>query len=548
MTPEKLAEVVLEAIKTLIERGDLDIPTPDDVTIERPRDRAHGDWATNIALKLAKPAKRNPMDVAELIATELRNVQGISDAQAARPGFLNLRVSAADAGLLVRDIVDAGSQYGKNDTLDGTHINVEFVSANPTGPLHIGHTRWAVIGDAICRVLRASGADVTQEYYINDFGAQISKLGESILARAAGQPTPEGSYSGPYIDDAAQIALTEHPDLLDKNAEDRLRIARDIGKRECLNTIKETLTGFNIHFDVWFSETSLHEGGMVDKAVKVLTTNGHTFEQDGAIWCRTTDAGDDKDRVMVRADGEPTYFAADAAYYLSKKERGFTEKLYLLGADHHGYIARLKAISQFAGDNPDQNIEVRIGQLVSIGGARMSKRAGTAIDMADLLDWIGADAVRYTLGRYPTDSPLDLNGEDLRKQTNDNPVFYVQYAHARTCSIARNAAEAGVQRQDGFDSALLDHATEEAVIAHLAEFPRVVAKAAQLREPHRVARYLEELAGMFHRWYDAGRRIVPRDGDTTDDGHRTRLWLTDAVRCVLANGLDLLGVSAPEKM
>lgn len=548
MTPEKLAEVVHQAINALIERGDLDVTAPDDVTIERPRDRAHGDWATNVALRLAKPAKRNPMDVAEMIAGELRAVQGISDAQAARPGFLNLRVSAADAGQLVKQIVETGTEYGRNTSLAGTDINVEFVSANPTGPLHIGHTRWAVIGDAICRVMRASGANVTQEYYINDFGAQISKLGEALLARAAGQPAPEGSYSGQYIDDAAQVALTEHPDLLDKNADERLQIARDIAKRECLQTIKDTLTGFNITFDVWFSETSLHEGGMVDKAVKVLTTNGHTYEQDGAIWCRTTDVGDDKDRVMVRADGEPTYFAADAAYYLSKKERGFTEKLYLLGADHHGYIARLKAVSKFAGDNPDKNIEVRIGQLVSIGGAKMSKRAGTAINMADLLEWIGADAVRYTLGRYPTDSPLDLNGEDLRKQTNENPVFYVQYAHARTCSIARNAAEAGIKREDAFDAALLDHPTEEAVIAHLAEFPRVVAKAAELREPHRIARYLEDLAGLFHRWYDAGRRIIPREGETLDDGHRTRLWLADAVRTVLANGLDLLGVSAPEKM
>jgi len=430
----------------------------------------------------------------------------------------------------------------------GHVINLEFISANPTGPLHLGHTRWAALGDAMHRLLKASGADIKAEYYINDAGAQMDTFGRSVLARAKGEPTPEGGYPGAYVDDLAKATLEQRPDLLELPEDEALAVARELGDQAQLADIKETLADFGVSFDVWFSERSLHEGGAVETAVERLREQGHVYDLDGAIWLRTTDFGDDKDRVLVRANGEPTYLAADAAYYLSKKDRGFDEKIYLLGADHHGYINRLKAIAACAGDDKERNIEVKIGQLVNLGGAKLSKRAGNIIELRDLINWIGTDAVRYSLARYPADSTLSLEGEELRKQTNENPVFYVQYAHARTSNVARLAAEDGVRREDGFDPSLLTDETEAALLAILGDFPRVVAQAARLREPHRVARYLEDLAGRFHKWYDTCRvRPMTRDEEVTDL-HRTRLWLNDATRQVLANGLDLLGVSAPERM
>jgi arginyl-tRNA synthetase len=427
-------------------------------------------------------------------------------------------------------------------------VNLEFVSANPTGPLHIGHTRWAALGDALRRLLLASGAQVTAEHYINDAGAQMDKFAASILAKARGTDVPEGGYPGEYVDDLAAAIVAEHPDLLELSEPEALEIARRRGYELQLQQIKDTLASFEVHFDVWFSEKSLHEGGAVEQAVDRLREQGHVFDADGAVWLRTTDFGDDRDRVLVRANGEPTYFASDAAYYLSKKDRGFPAKIYMLGADHHGYVNRLKAIAACAGDDPERNIEVLIGQLINIRGERMGKRRGNAIFLTDLLEWIGSDPVRYSLARFPADSPLDLDGDELRKRSHDNPVFYVQYAHARTCNVARLAGEDGVSRDDGFDPALLDHETEAALLAVLGDFPRVVAQAATLREPHRVARYLEDLAGRFHKWYDECRvRPVDADEEITDL-HRTRLMLNDATRQVLANGLHLLGVGAPERM
>jgi arginyl-tRNA synthetase len=400
----------------------------------------------------------------------------------------------------------------------------------------------------MARLLKASGATVTTEYYVNDAGAQMDKFAASILAAATGQPTPEGGYPGEYIAELARTALAARPDLGGLPPAEALAHARDLGYAAQLQDIKDTLADFGVHFDVWFSEKGLHDSGAVEQAVQRLRQQGHVYDEGGAVWLRTTDFGDDKDRVLIRADGEPTYFASDAAYYLSKKDRGFDEKLYLLGADHHGYVGRLKAIVACAGDDPEHNIEVRIGQLVNLGGAKLSKRAGNIIELRDLIGWIGTDAIRYSLARYPADSPLSLDGEELRKQTNDNPVFYVQYAHARTANVSRLAAEDGVLRGDGFDAALLTDPTEAALLAALGDFPRVVAQAAHLREPHRVARYLEELAARFHKWYDTC-RVRPQHADEEiTDLHRTRLWLNDATGRVLANGLDLLGVSAPDRM
>ncbi|HEX8971591.1 arginine--tRNA ligase, partial [Oryzihumus sp.] len=488
-----------------------------------------------------------PREVASRLAARLGAVAGVKAVEVAGPGFLNITLDAASAGELARTVVEAGPAYGRNEAMAGHTINLEFVSGNPTGPLHIGHTRWAALGDALHRLLVASGAQVTAEYYVNDAGAQMDKFAASILARARGTEVPEGGYPGEYVSDLASSVLAERPDLLELPEDEALAVARELGYRAELDDIRSTLETFGVHFDVWFSEKALHDAGAVEQAVDRLREQGHVFEADGATWLRTTDFGDDRDRVMVRANGEPTYFAADAAYYLSKKDRGFPEKIYLLGADHHGYVGRLKAIAACAGDDPDVNIEVLIGQLINIAGERMGKRRGNAIYLGELLDWIGADGIRYTLARYPADSPLSLNGEDLRRQSNDNPVFYVQYAHARTCNVSRLAVEDGVRREDGFDPALLTHETESALLAILGDFPRVVAQAAQLREPHRVARYLEDLAARFHKWYDEC-RVRPHAGEEVTDLNRTRLWLNEATRVVLANGLGLLGVSAPERL
>ncbi|PRY62927.1 arginyl-tRNA synthetase [Knoellia remsis] len=548
MTPEELSSAIRAALVAAVDAGDLTADLPDVVRVERPKNRDHGDWSTNIALQLAKRAGMPPRDLATALASRLADVDGIAKVDVAGPGFLNITLDAASAGELARTIVESGTAYGTNDAEAGHVINLEYISANPTGPLHIGHTRWAALGDAMGRLLRASGAELTTEYYLNDAGTQMDNFARSVLARAKGEPTPEGGYPGEYVDTLATAVLEQRPDLLELPEGEALAVARDAAYPLQLKDIRDTLEAFGVTFDTWFSEKTLHDSGAVEQAVARLREQGHVFDDGGAVWLRTTDFTDDKDRVLIRKDGEPTYFAADAAYYLSKKDRGFDEKIYLLGADHHGYINRLKAIAAAAGDDPGHNIEVRIGQLVNLNGAKLSKRAGNIIELRDLIDWIGTDAIRYSLARYPADSPLSLDGEELRKQTNDNPVFYVQYAHARTANVARLAAEDGVRREDGFDPSLLADPTEATLLATLGDFPRVVAQAARLREPHRVARYLEDLAGRYHKWYDTC-RVRPMNADEeVTDLHRTRLWLNDATRQVLANGLDLLGVSAPERM
>ncbi|MGB3828216.1 MAG: arginine--tRNA ligase [Ornithinimicrobium sp.] len=548
MTPEQLADAIRDAISQAHDNGELVVPQVPQVRVERPRSRDHGDWSTNVALQLAKPSGMPGRAVAEILASQLGTVEGVARVEVAGPGFVNITLEAASAGELARSIVLAGADYGHNHELAGEVINLEFVSANPTGPLHLGHTRWAALGDSLRRLLQASGAGVVAEHYFNDAGGQMNKLGASILASARREAPPEGGYSGAYVDAlAAQLDDTE-PGWSQLPADEALVIAREHGSVLQVQQIKDSLAAFAVHFDVWFSEKSLHDSGAVDTAVQRLRDQGHVFDAEEAVWLRTTDFGDDKDRVLLRATGEPTYFASDAAYYLSKKDRGFERKIYMLGADHHGYVNRLKAIAACAGDDPERNIEVLIGQLINISGERMGKRRGNAINLTDLLEWIGVDPVRYWLARYPADSPLDLDGEAMRQRTNDNPVFYVQYAHARTCNVDRLAQQDGIQMNDGFDPGLLTHASESALLAVLGDFPRVVAQAASLREPHRVARYLEDLAGRYHKWYDDCRVRPMDDDEAITDLHRTRLWLNNATRQVLANGLGLLGVGAPERM
>lgn len=555
MDPEALSAALLDVIVPIAEArregsaGDL---TAADLPLERPKSRDHGDWASNAALKLAKAVGANPRELATEIAAGLEAVPGIASVEVAGPGFINIRLDAATAGALAKTIVDAGASFGTNESQRGRTINVEFVSANPTGPLHIGHTRWAALGDSIARLLLASGATVAREFYINDAGAQMERFGRSVLAAAKGEPTPEDGYAGLYIDELARRVMFERPDLLDLGEDEQLTTARDIAYDLQLGELQSSLEKFHVNFDVWFSERTLHatpaHGGpsLVDEAVDRLRAQGHVYDEDGAVWVRTTDFGDDRDRVIRRANGVYTYFAADAAYYLNKSDRGFHHKIYLLGADHHGYVHRLRALAGAAGEDPDKDVEVLIGQLVSINGARLSKRAGNIIEMDDLREWLGTDALRYSLARYPADSPLTLDPELLRKRTNDNPVFYVQYAHARTHNVGRNASASGVHRTE-FAPELLTHETESALLGALQEFPRIVAFAAEMREPHRVARYLEELAGLYHRWYD-NCRVIPLGDGPVEPVHRTRRWLNDATGQVLRNGLDLLGVDAPERM
>ncbi|MFG6504274.1 arginine--tRNA ligase [Microbacterium sp. P05] len=555
MDPEALSAALLAVVTPLAEarrQGSSEGLTAADLPLERPKNRDHGDWSSNAALKLAKKIGANPRELASEIAAGLENVDGIASVEVAGPGFINIRLDAAAAGALAKLIVEAGAAFGSNETQRGNTINLEFVSANPVGPLHIAHTRWAALGDAIARLLAFSGATVAREYYINDAGAQMDRFGASIVASLRGEEKPENGYSGEYIDALGRKVLAERPDILALSSDEQVKLARDLAYPHQLAEIKQSLAKFNVDFDVWFSERTLHAPGengepsLIDQAVDRLREQGHVFDEEGAVWVRTTDFGDDKDRVIRRSNGEYTYFAADAAYYLNKGDRGFAHKIYLLGADHHGYVHRLKALAGAAGDDPDKDVEVLIGQIVSINGARLSKRAGNIIEMDDIIEWIGTDALRYSLERSPADSPLDLDPDLLRKRTNDNPVFHVQYAHARTHNVARNAAASGVDRSQ-FAPELLTHETESALLGALQEFPRTVAFAAEVREPHRVARYLEELAGLYHRWYD-NCRVIPLGDEPVEALHRTRLWLNDATGQVLRNGLDLLGVSAPERM
>ena len=552
MTPEDLAVAVRACVLALQAEGSLAGQAPDEVVIERPKNRDHGDYATPVALTLAKSVGRPPREVAQLIAERLLTVEGITEAEVAGPGFINIRLGAEAQGILARQIVDAGAAYGGSDLLSGRRFNVEFISANPTGPIHLGHTRWAAVGDALARVLSAAGAEVSTEFYINDRGVQMDRFGASVMAVAQGQPVPEDGYHGAYIVDLAASIVAEHPEYLALPADDQLVAFREAAYALQLAEQQHVLGLFRTHFDTWYSERSLHDSGAVERGMARLREQGHVFELDGATWLRTTDFGDDKDRVLVKADGEMTYFASDTAYYVDKRARGFTTSIYLLGADHHGYVNRLRAVAACAGDDMDVSVEVLIGQLVKMmrdgEEVKLSKRAGTLITLEELIEEVGVDAARYSLIRYPVESPMTLDLDLLVQRTNDNPVFYVQYAHARVSSVLRNAEDLGIDwLATGYDAALLVHEREGELLRALAEFPAVVASAAELREPHRVPRYLESLATAYHRFYDVC-RVLPRGDEEVEPIHLARLWLCAATRQVLANGLSLCGVTAPDRM
>jgi arginyl-tRNA synthetase len=555
VNPEQLSAVVVDALSALVADGALALPdgVPAEVTVERPRQKGHGDYATNVALQLAKKAGTNPRALGELLAARLRDASGVAAVEVAGPGFLNITVEAGAQGQVAADVVAAGAAYGHTDVLTGQKINVEFISANPTGPLHLGHTRWAVLGDAIGRVLAAAGAEVTREFYINDRGVQMNHFADSIIAAALGDPTPADGYAGGYIDDLAKQVEAAQPGIFELPADERRAAVRAVGYDIQLRQQQAQLETFHTHFDVWFSEESLHSSGSVPETLQRLKDLGHVYESDGALWMRTTDFGDDKDRVLIKSDGQLTYFASDTAYYLNKRSRGFDHCIYLLGADHHGYVNRLRAMAACVGDDPDKTLDVMIGQLVKIlsGGEelKLSKRAGTLVTLDELAEEIGVDALRYSLARYPADSPLVLDVAEITKASADNPVYYVQYGHARTCRMMENAAQLGMSLPDDYDPSLLSHEREGALLRALAEFPRVVAAAAELREPHRVARYLEDTTSVFNKWYDTKEcRMLPSGDEPVTAVNEARLVLVVAARTVLANGLDLLGVSAPERM
>ena len=550
MTPADLAAVIRAALVALLADRGADVSlVPEAVTVERPRNPEHGDYATNIALQLGKKVGVAPRDLAADLAAALADDPGVAAAEIAGPGFINIRLDSGAQGSLVATVIEQGENYGRGDAMAGRRVNLEFVSANPTGPIHLGGTRWAAVGDALGRVLEASGAAVTREYYFNDHGAQIDRFSRSLAAAAKGEPTPEDGYAGAYIDDIAARIVAAHPDILALPEEESLETFRATGVDLMFDHIKTSLAEFGTVFDVYTHENSMFTSGAVDRAIETLKGNGNLYENEGAWWLRSTAFGDDKDRVVLKSDGNAAYIAGDIAYFLDKRERGFDLCIYMLGADHHGYIARLKAAAASLGDDPE-TIEVLIGQMVNLVRdgvpVKMSKRAGTVITLDDLVEAIGVDAARYALIRSSVDQTMDIDLQLWASATNDNPVFYVQYAHARLCSLARNAADLGVTTE-GADLSLLVEDREGALIRTIGEFPRVVASAADLREPHRVARYLEELAAAYHRFYDSC-RVLPMGDEEPGALHAARLALSTATRQTLANGLRLIGVNAPETM
>ena len=550
MTPADLAELLRSTAAAVLTEHGLDpAALPAAVTVERPRNPEHGDYATNLALQVGKKAGANPREFAGWLATALTDADGIAAAEVAGPGFVNLRIETAAQGVIIADIAAAGAEYGHSGLLAGRSINLEFVSANPTGPIHIGGTRWAAVGDALGRLLATQGARVVREYYFNDHGTQIDRFVSSLIAAAKSEPAPEDGYAGAYINDIAAQVLARAPEVMSLPEAQQRETFRAIGVDLMFSHIKSSLHAFGTDFDVYTHEDSMHTSGRVDEAIAKLRENGAIYEKDGATWLRTTEFGDDKDRVVIKSDGAPAYIAADLAYYLDKRQRGFDLCIYMLGADHHGYIARLKAAAAALGDDPD-TVEVLIGQLVNLvrdgQPVRMSKRAGTVITLDDLVEAIGTDAARYALIRSSVDSPIDIDLALWSSASAENPVYYVQYAHARLCALARNAAELGLA-PDLSHLAELGHDREGALIRTLGDYPRVLQSAAALREPHRVCRYLEDLAGDYHRFYDS-HRVLPQGDESAGDVHRARLALCAATRQVIANGLDILGVSAPERM
>ena len=553
----KVAQAILSALIAAKDAGVINCQLPEQIILDRPKNRDHGDYATSVALTLAKVANQQPRVIAEAIVKTLTDNNllkdaGIAKVEIAGPGFINITLGSASQGSVVIEVLTAGKKYGHSSLLSGKKINLEFVSANPTGPIHLGHTRWAAVGDSLGRVLAAAGAQVSREFYVNDRGNQMDLFGQSIRAAALGIDRPENGYHGEYIIDLANEITKSNPEFLTLPPEQSDVAFREAGYKLQLDQQRMVLDNFGTHFDTWFSERSLYEDNFFNHTLDKLKANGHVYEEEGATWLRTTDFGDDKDRVMIKSDGSFAYFASDSAYYISKRERGFNLCIYMLGADHHGYVGRIKAIAACAGDDPEKDIEALIGQMVKIieGGQelKLSKRAGTIITLEELVEKVGIDAARYTLIRYPTDTPMVMDIDLLKKNTNDNPVYYVQYAHARICAVLRNAKDFGIEYGvNSYNPELLVHEQERELIGFLAQYPRIVASAAQMRQPHRVARFIEDLAAQYHRFYNDC-RVLPLGEEKPTQLNSARATLSLAAAQVISNGLELLGVSAPERM
>ncbi|MDF7663329.1 arginine--tRNA ligase [Bifidobacterium sp. ESL0763] len=601
MNPEALSELISKTAHELVDEGaagqmtaDM-IPPVEKLSVMRPKDRAHGDWSSNVAMQSAKKAGMKPRDLAQAFADRLAKADGIASVEVAGPGFINITLDSASAAAVVDDVLEQGDKYGKNDHLGGKVLNLEFVSANPTGPLHIGGVRWAAIGDALGRVLEANGAKVVREYYFNDHGSQIDRFAKSLVAAAHGEPTPADGYKGKYIDEIAQrvideakadgvdvlslprksAGVDESGESLGEGDSEQREEFRSRGVDMMFTEIQDSLENFRVNFDVWFHENSLYQNGAVEKYIDKLRQQGDIYEKDGATWFASTKHGDDKDRVIIKSNGEYTYFVADIAYYYNKRHRDGDPSIpadvaiYMLGADHHGYIGRLMAVCDAFGDTPYVNMQILIGQMVNVmkdgKAVRMSKRAGNVVTIEDLVDAVGVDAARYSLARTDYNTSIDVDLGLLASHTNENPVYYVQYAHARSCNVDRNAAAAKIDAKDA-DMSLLDTEVDGEVLASLAQWPAIVTESADLRAPHKVAHYLEALAGSYHKWYNV-ERVVPMALTDAEEGKgeaerealriaknpeparaAARLKLNDAVQQVIASGLDMLGVTAPDKM
>ena len=535
--------------------GELGLDTNDVVVeLSRPRQKEHGDLATNVALALASRARRSPREVAEILLKHLPASDLVTRAEVAGPGFINLFLTPTWLYDVLARVRAEAEAYGRATADPAEHVQVEFVSTNPTGPLHVGHGRGAAVGDALCRVLEAVGHRVDREYYVNDTGRQAMLFGESVAARylerfGRDAAIPEEGYRGEYVKEIAAGVAEAHGDsLLDVDEAERALVMAREGMGVALEGIRATLDRFGVRFDSWFHESTLHERGEIERVVSELRRRDLAYEQDGAVWFRATTYGDEKDRVLIRATGEPTYFAADCAYLEDKFGRGFDRAIYVWGADHHGSVKRLLGASEALGHDPSR-VEVILAQLVSLYRegvpARMSKRTGDIITLDELLDEVGADAARYTLLSRSTDSQLDFDIELVKRQTMDNPVYYVQYAHARIASLVRYAEEQGVALVafEEVSADRLGHETELDLLRLLGDLPEQVATSAATRAPYRLTRYVEEVAAQFHRFYTEC-RVVTEDAELS----QARLHVAEATRQVIANVLGLLGVSAPKSM
>ncbi|MBI4728954.1 MAG: arginine--tRNA ligase [Acidobacteria bacterium] len=550
----RLAGSIRRAIEQAQAAGDLPPVDVGEIPLERPSRKEHGDWSSGVALAMAKAARMKPREVAERIVAELGAPEHVARIEIAGPGFINFFLTHAWLANLVAGVEAAGDAWGRSEAPEPQRIQVEFVSANPTGPMHVGNARWASVGDAIAALLGATGHEVEREYYVNDHGRQVELFGRSLAARYLQRfgreaEMPEGGYQGHYVQALAEDLAAEAGDrLLDAPAAEREAFFREEGLRRTVADIRATLDAFGVRYDVWFSERSLHESGAVTAAVDRLREAGHVYEHEGAVWLRTTELGDDKDRVVLRSNGAPTYLAADVAYWIDKRGRGFDRVIYLWGSDHHGDVPRVRAAIQLLGDDPDA-AEFIIGQFVHLtrGGetVRMSKRTGEAVTFDELLEEVGRDAARYHFLRQGIDSTMDFDLDLVVRQSQENPVYYVQYAHARICSILRYAEEQGVALRPVSEVALeeLQHESELDLLRKIAELPEVVEVAARQRAPHRLTRYAEDLAALFHAFY-RDCRVVSEDESLT----QARLHLCRAARISLRNVLVLLGVSAPERM